>query len=211
MRVCLFTAYDATYEPLAILTLPLMRRYARVNGIDFRVFTEPPPGLNIYWTGVARGIELLKAGYDKVVYLDVDQMVTNDHVTPWADVGNVGFHASKDWGKDATEPWHFSMCGVVAHADTIPLYEAAIELEPSYRDKPFQEQAPMQQVVKLTGVDKNLVTIHPRRMFNAVPTAVCPGGVPEPWKFGDWCAHITMVDMGRRVKIFGDIHNALYP
>lgn len=205
MKTILYTGYDEPYAPLCRLTLPAMRTHAQIAAIDFRVFEAPPEGLNIYWTGVARGLELLREGYERVVYLDADQLCTNPWATPWADVDKRGFHASRDWGDDATEPWHFSMCGVVMHQDCVPLLKLALKIEPEWREKPFQEQGPMQYLFRnrdqFTELADTSFTVHRRRMFNAVPDAICPDKVPEPWRPNDWCAHLTMVDMTTRIKV----------
>lgn len=44
-----------------------------------------------------------------------------------------------------------------------------------------------------------------RRMLNAVPDEVSPGNVPEPWQPGDFAAHITMVPIEERVRIFHEV------
>lgn len=237
MRTALFTGFDTPYLGLACLTTPLMHRYAQQNNIAFFTFEEEPLRMpvspmdwqplpstlfpNIYWTGVCGALFLLQRGFDRVVYLDVDQVITNEYATPWADVDKRGFHVSKDWGKDAVEPWHFSMCGFVAHRDCVPLLEMVLALEPDWRDKPFQEQGPFQHLVKMwhngtlvlpgdvnpTGLVErgDFIQVHPRRKFNAVPNQVCPRQVPEPWEPLDWCAHLTMVGMDRRLEIFNEI------
>lgn len=222
MKTILFTGYDAGYTPLAELTFPLMAEWADRRGYDWCAFTDPPTGLNIYWTGVARGLELLRGGlepggYDRVIYLDADQMITNmdehfDGLIP------TGFHASKDWGKDAKEQWHFSMCGFVAHKDCIPLFHRVLSMEPDYRDKPFQEQAPMQAAfqeilaLKYYGsgsVAMPPITVHPRPIFNCVPDEVCPGNVPEPWQPGNFAAHLTMLPIDQRIALFHKIKATL--
>lgn len=213
MNTVLYTGYDAPYLELADLTVPLMRNYAKRHGLDFIAFTEPPKGLNMYWTGVARGLELLRDGYERICYLDVDEMITNPDTKPEFVRG--GFHCSKDWGNDATEPWHFSACGWTADKDCIPMFEQVLEMEPEWRDKPFQEQGPWRewmrrQVEHLRMVDKKpgetnwnaALNFHPRRTFNAVPDEVCPGEVPEPWEVSDFAAHLTMLEVPERVKLF---------
>lgn len=224
-KTALYTGFDAPYAGLARLTTPLMRSYALLHGMDYVEFEVTPDmapvGPNVYWTGICGGLQLLRGGYERVVYLDVDQVVTNEYATPWADLPKSGFHASKDWGDDAVEPWQFSMCGFVAHADCIPMFEFVLEMEPEWRDKPFQEQGPMQHVVKLWQAGRIVfpgdvidgriivrpgwITVHPRKVFNAVPDQVCPGKVPEPWDPSCWCAHLTMADMAKRIEIFNEI------
>lgn len=215
MKTILFTGFDAPYNELAKITVPRMADYALRHGMSLGTFDEPPSGLNIYWTGVARGLELLRQGYDRIMYLDVDQLITNmdKNMVP---VPGTGFHCSKDWGEDATEPWHFSACGWIAHQDCIPMFEDVLAMEPEWRDKPFQEQGPWRewmrkQLKDLVMVDDHrslrsgFIDILPRRSFNAVPDAVCPGKVPEPWTPDCWCAHITMVPIERRIEIAREI------
>jgi len=226
MNTILFTGYDDPYIQLARITWPRMAKYAHKHGMDFDFYQKPPPNLNMYWTGVARGLELLKDhNFERVIYLDVDQLVTNFDVNILAHTclasGTSGFHVGSDWGNDVTEPWHFSMCGFIAHQDCIPLFEEVLSLEPEWRDKPFQEQGPFQDVVRRnlitawTGpipprdphslIRINNVWIHPRKVFNCVPDQVSPGNVPTPWEKGNWCAHITMVDIPKRVEIANEL------
>jgi len=153
MKSILFTGYDALYEDLADLTVPRMTGFASWNNMHRAIFTVPPPGLNIYWTGVARGLELLREGYDRVMYLDVDQLITNPDNAPIIGA-DYGLWISQDWGEDATEPWHFSACGWYAHKDCIPMFQAVLALEPEWRDKPFQEQGPWQAVVRMMLKDQ---------------------------------------------------------
>ena len=219
MKTVLFTGFDPSYFPLAKLTIPLMRDYADRHGMEMAVFTVPPEGLNIYWTGVARGLWLLREGYDRIMYLDVDQMITNQSGS-FAGVPMTGFHASRDWGADAdaAEPWKFSMCGFLAHQNCAMLFEEVLAMEPEWRAKPFQEQGPFQEVVRglfrdmphmrhmLPGETwRGFINIHQRRTFNAVPDQVCPGHVPEPWQPGDFAAHLTMVGLERRIEIFHEL------
>lgn len=213
MTTLLFTAFDAAYLPLATITVPRMGDYAKRHGYQFHCYTEPIFDIPnaMYWSGVLGAAPNLET-FDRVMYLDVDQLITNGMLTIEDLIGprTAGFHASKDWGSDATEPWHFSMCGWVAHQDCKNLFRQAYDVEPLFRDKPFPEQAPMQMLATM----KNLVsgkpyydiTVHPRRTFNAVPDAVSPGNVPEPWQPSDFAAHLTMLPMDDRVKLAKEIY-----
>src|SRR3990172_2237120 len=142
-RSLLYTGHDTDYAPLASITVPRMAEYAERHGMDFTCHTKPlidvPNG--IYWTGVCGALKAFEEGYERAIYLDVDQLVTNMEfkLPDWQH----GFHASKDWGEDAVEPWHFSMCGFMAYKDCVFLKDVLSD-EPKWRDKPFPEQAPMQ-------------------------------------------------------------------
>lgn len=226
MRTLLYTGFDEPYEKLAGITVPRMMEYAKRHGMDF-ICHHSYPLINvpngIYWTGVCGALKAFEDGYDRAIYLDVDQLVTNfeTKIPPWQN----GFHASKDWGEDAVHHWQFSMCGFVAFNSTEELFRQCLDLEPEWRDKPFPEQGPMQYVASAAFEDgphilnrapelkafaksiayKGPVILHPRKVFNCVPDQVCPGAVPEPWAPGDWCAHLTMVDIPRRIQIAKEI------
>jgi len=215
MRTILYTGHDEAYKPLANITVPLMAEYAEHNGMDFTCYDKPlidvPNG--IYWTGVCGALKAFEEGYDRVMYLDVDQLITNKSIPP---KGKIGFHVSKDWGTDATEPWHFSMCGFVAFKDMESFFKSILDDEPEWRDRPFPEQGTVQWWVKeLIGTAPNLVhnaekyegliNIHPRKVFNCVPDQVCPGNVPEKWEVGDFAAHLTMKPLSERISIAYEI------
>lgn len=216
-KTVIFTGYDEAYGDLAALTVPRMWSYAKRHGLDFEVYRDPPhepntPWGNMYWTGVCRAMSLLYSGRaDRVLYLDVDQLITNTEVEILAGK-EFGFHVSKDWGEDAVFPWQFSMCGFVCDSQSGSLLHQCMEEGTTWVDKAFQEQGPMQAVVRqhIENVELNkdngeglpgLINIHPRKVFNCVPIEVCPDKVPEPWRPGDFAAHLTMVDIPARVVL----------
>lgn len=215
MKTLLYTGYDKAYESLAKITVPRMYEYCAIHGIDCAFYERPlidvPNG--IYWTGVCGALKAFEDGYDRAIYLDVDQLVTN---MDYDIQDGIGFHVSKDWGEDAVQPWQFSMCGFSVRKEAVLLLESALELEPAWRNRPFPEQGPMQEVVFRMMGDlphmvpnkegyTGLINVHPRKVFNCVPDQICPGNVPEPWQKGDWCAHLTMVDLPRRIEIANEI------
>lgn len=202
MKTILYTGYDAAYAPLAAITVPRMEQYAAKHGLDFKAYTEPlldvPNG--IYWTGVCGALKAFEDGYERVMYLDVDQLITSFEAVP--DVATYGFHASRDWGEDAIEPWQFSACGFIAHKDCQKLFNKALSLEPEWRDKPFPEQGPLQWIYQQPiGMTECGMTVHPRKVFNCVPELIAPGNVPQKWEAGDFAAHLTMLDINHRIEI----------
>lgn len=233
-RTILYTAYDRKYAGLANLTMPRMMACATLHGFTFDFCNsidhiDIPDGVHkpdaIYWVKFIAALNELRSGqYERFIWLDVDQMITNfDYEIPRT---SAGFYVPKDWGNDATEPWHFSVCAFVAHGDSIPLFEEAIALAPEYAGKPFPEQEPMRQVIKRRTDHVALVksgqahvgdfptpaaaiNLLPRKPFNSVPEMVCPGRVPEPWKRGEFMAHLTMLPIEDRIKLFHQIRKAI--
>lgn len=217
MKTLLYTGFDGKYEELAAITIPRMAKYANRWGFDFQFRKDDNPDPDhIYWTGLRTAVKAFRdEGFDRVIYLDTDQLVTNfEFEIPDF---KYGFNASKDWGNDAVEPWHFSMCGFVAFPSALPMMQRVLSTESEWAGKPFQEQAAVQEYcrgligdapMRETNPENPmpaLFNIHPRKVFNCVPDQVCPGAVPEPWAPGDWCAHLTMVDLPRRIQIAKEI------
>ena len=91
-------------------------------------------------------------------------------------------------------------------------------MEPESRGKPFPEQQPMRDVIRkriegLAIIDKKpgepewngAINIHPPRFLNSVPNEVCPGKVVDPWRPGDFAAHLTMLPVEKRIELFHEI------
>jgi hypothetical protein len=205
MKTLLFTGFNDAYRALGDLTVPPMLSYTSRHGFDFKCYRTPIiddiPNA-IYWTGVCGAIEAFGCGYDRVVYLDADQMITNPDIVP--QVAETGVAISKDWGADAVEPWYFSMCGWIAHKNSAILFIKALQLEPDFREKSFPEQAPMQHLYRMVPWVPPMVQVHSRRMFNAVPKEVDPT-VQEPWQPGDFAAHLTNLPLEKRIELFHEI------
>jgi hypothetical protein len=208
MNTILYTGYDDPYEALADITVPRMQAYAKKHGYRFQCYVGPliniPNG--IYWTGVCGALEAFKDGYERAIYLDVDQLVTNmEYNIP--DFKS-GFHVSKDWGDDAVKYEHFSACGFVANNDTYckQFLNSVRLMAGARKGGDFPEQFEMRSTYRLQKeFGQNWITVHPRKVFNNVPDQVCPGKVPEPWKLGDWCVHLTMLPLDERIKLAKEI------
>jgi len=210
MKTLLYTGHDKAYAPLAAITVPRMAEYAERHGFDFTCYTEPiidvPNG--IYWTGVCGALKAFEDGYDQAIYLDVDQLVTNFNYRVPA--GN-GFHISKDWGVDATGRFDVSACGFAIGKEASRVASLTIDLESEWREKPFPEQGPLRYVIEkishesLSKNQRDPIFVHHRGEFNCVPEEVCPGNVVWPWWKDCWCAHLTMVDLNRRIEIAKEI------
>lgn len=204
MTTLLLTGYDDAMREIGDLTAPLMESYAIAHGFDFRIFRDFQPLEPAYWRKIPKTIEAFSQGYDRVIWLDADQMVTNpDWVPP---VGWLGFHASQDWGRDATSLEHFSMCAFTATREAKWLFEKIEDEKAQFVDGPFPEQTPARKAYREIQGDYGVesMTIHQRRVFNAVPIEVHET-VVEPWQPGDWCCHITMLEFPERVKLFHEI------
>jgi hypothetical protein len=191
-----------------------MAHYASRHGYGFDCYKDYSLPVNllpmdvpnrIYWTGVAGALAKLRSGhYDRVIWLDCDQMITN----PEFEIGlpGFGFRVSQDWGADAVEPWHFSACGFIAHKDCIEFLEAVLQSEPEWRERPFPEQAPLRNnaMIRMKNAISPTIHVHPRRYFNAVPKEIDPT-VQEPWQPGDFAAHLTNLPLEKRIELFHEI------
>jgi len=211
MKTILITGYDHSMRPIGDLTVGRMQRYAQRHNIAFSVGILTSVKPESYWAKVPATIEMLK-DFDRVIWLDADQMITEPDAKPWENM-TTGFHASKDWGVDATDDSHFSMCGFVMCRDAIELFLWLEENKADWISKPFPEQAPMRWLYEHRGIFSSglgltEMTTHARHVFNAVPRQVHES-VVDAWTPLDWCAHITMVPTERRVEIFHEITRML--
>ena len=188
--------------PIGKLTAPLMHSYANQFGLDFRCWTELSGKHPGYWEKVPQVLDAFDEGYERILWLDADILITNAELAPWRSMIS-GFHSSMDWGQDATEDSHFSMCGFVVCNNASHLFEFLEENKEDWVNKPFPEQAPMRWLYEHRYGGKCMTT-HPRRVFNAVPKQVHETAV-DPWQLGDWCAHITMLPVELRVEIFHEL------
>jgi hypothetical protein len=198
MKTLLLTGYDDKMQELGDLTSPIMLAYASKHRMDFRCVRNFVLGEPAYWQKIPDVISALEMGYDRVIYMDADILVTNpSYFPPWS----TGFHASRDWGVDAIGPECFSMCCFVAGRDSEYLFQWIENNKEKYINVPFPEQTPMRELYK---TNKDIMTIHERRVFNSVPIEVHETA-QEPWQPGDWICHLTMIPFEDRVKLLHKI------
>ena len=196
----ILTGYNDNQAPLGDLTAPLMEAYAKRHKLGFRCVRFDATGKEAYWQKIIETLRAFDEGFDRVFWLDADQAITNPEIPPpFSTKGR--FWASLDWGNDAEHMYDFSMCGWIANAGTQYIFEWVNEHHDEYISGDFPEQTPMRKRIRDSGEGFTF----PRRTFNAVPDEVSPGNVPEPWQPGDFAAHITMVPLVDRVRIFHDV------
>lgn len=203
-RTLLLTAFDSLMAPIGDLTSPLMLAYANRHGFDFHCSRIFEVGSQSYWQKIWDIVAFtslsnsIRKEYDRVIWLDADQIITNnDWTPPWRS----GFHASLDWGEDAVDDNHFSACGFVVCRDAFGIMSSVAQSHFLFREREFPEQMALRSIREEGKWDGKLMHTHPRRMFNAVPKEICETA-PEPWEPGDFCAHLTHVEVERRVELF---------
>lgn len=195
MNTLLLTGYNEKFKPLANITVQRLFAYANQHELKFTCHAYVG-SMNPYWQKV-RDILRYLPDFDRILWMDCDQLVTNmDFELPavWS-----GAHFSMDWGQDATGPECFSACGFLACSDSLPLFEWIESVHDQYADGPFPEQTPM-RLAYTENRFPGKMHVHSRRLFNAVPIEVHPT-VVEPWQPGDFCAHVTMASLTERVAI----------
>lgn len=211
MKTLLLTAFDRAMAPIGELTVPLMLAYANRHGFDFHCTRNFEVGCQPYWQKVwdihafTSLSNPVRHQYDRIMWLDCDQVITNPEWTPqWTD----GFHASLDWGIDAYDDNHFSACGFVVCKDAFGILSTAASLHYLFRERDFPEQEALRHIRREGNDGERGMTTHPRRVFNAVPKEICEEA-PEPWERGDFCCHLTHVPCERRVEVFHLIQEQL--
>jgi hypothetical protein len=196
----LLTGYNSDQAPLGDLTAPLMEAYARRHRLGFRCVRFSATGKEAYWQKIIETLRAFDEGYDEIIWLDADQVITNPEILPpWA---ATGFSASLDWGTDALAPFDFSMCGYATHRRAREAFEWVNDHHDEYINGDFPEQTPMRKFMR---ENSHLFHFRNRRELNAVPDEVSPGNVVEPWQPGDFAAHLTMLPLLERVALFHKI------
>lgn len=195
-RTVVLTGYNDKLAALAAITEPRLQEYADRHGMDF-ISSRYKEADNPYWQKIRDVAAVIDNLYERALWMDIDQLVTNmDARLPeyW-----LGAHFSMDWGVDATGPSDFSACGFIACADSLPLFKWVESVHDQYADGPFPEQTPLRLAYRENRFP-GLIYVHPRRLFNAVPIEV-HSSAPEPWKSGDFAAHLTMLSVQERVEL----------
>ncbi len=196
MKTLVLTGYDSAFEPIGRLTTPLMEEYAEKHGFEFRLLSRGWIVEHPSWWKM-RFLTYALKHYHRVIWMDADIVVTNPEIVP---PGESGYHCSQDWGRDATEPWMLSNCCFAAFPDSVPMIRWVLKNKDAISCE-FHEQNHMRQAATM---QEFIITVHPPRVFNAVPIEIHET-VREPWQPGDWCAHLTMVDLRERVRLFHEI------
>lgn len=200
----LITGFNEEQAPLGELTAPLMESYAKRHNLGFRCVRFEARGKEAYWQKIIETLRAFDEGFDRVMWLDADQMITNPDYVPGK--GILGFSASRDWGSDAKTIHDFSMCGYVASVESRDAFEWVNDNHDKYIDGDFPEQTPMREFFRQNP--KNFWP-RPRRDMNAVPDEVSPGNVVEPWQPRDFAAHLTMLSLVDRVSLLHQIQERI--
>lgn len=196
MSTIVLTAFDDYYAEIGELTAPIMLRYASKHNMDFICLRDKKhTGGHPYWWKVLAVQECLTK-YDCVIWIDADMVVTNDTIVP---PGDSGLHISLDWSSPSDELWRFSFGCFKIFKDAIGILEWAVANKDRFKQNTAEQYA-MQQCYRESEELRKLITVHPRRVFNAVHIDAAPDKVLEPWQMGDWLCHLSM-PLERRIPL----------
>ena len=201
MKTLFLTGYDKAFAELGDITSRPMFRYSRRHGFDFFRMTSGAKGEHPSWWKITKIAKEGFKNYERIIWMDADMVITNPSIVP---PGIEGYHCSRDWGKDSLEPWKLNNCCWASFPDSLPLFKWLIDNRENWSQE-FHEQNHMRAAARMAdmiqkGMDDFKITVHPPRVFNAVPIEIHESAV-EPWQPGDWAAHLTMVDIDERVRL----------
>lgn len=74
-RWCLLTAYDNGFSEIAKLSVPAMRRYAEMYGMEFREVLDKSYGRPPAWSKLYLTKECFDEGFDYVFWIDADAVI----------------------------------------------------------------------------------------------------------------------------------------
>jgi hypothetical protein len=199
LRIALLSFYDEAFAPLAALTFPGLKAYCEKWGYT-PYFGQPFANCDPR-NGFDRFVAvygLFEQGYDAVMWIDADAMITNHHIRIEDRLGDEKFVIAADL--------HGINSGVFIarnHLETRELVLSMINLgEKLLKDHPFREQECLNRYL---GFDRyrRMVTVLPQRMLNAVVNAYYqrPEGFAGDWRPGDWILHFPGISMADRLRI----------
>lgn len=196
MKTLVLTGYDDAFKELGEITTPGKEEYARRHGFFFYCMKSYPlKGHPSWWK--MHHIPNLFHCYDRVIWMDADIVVTNPEVVP---PGESGYHVSRDWGQDSKEWYKLNNGCFCCFPDSVPIFRWVLDNREKYSQE-FHEQNHLREYARHEdGGDGCQISVHPPRVFNSVPVEIHPS-VVDPWRPGDWCAHLTMVALPERVRL----------
>lgn len=219
-RVCLYTCHSLPVAPLAALTEPNKRAYARRHGYDFRSALLPEqPGRGYGWTRLEEVQRLALSGrYDWLFCTGTDSLITNPALTLASRVppGAPDLVIACDaqwWNNDA----YLLRC----RPSGINWLQAVLDEEPHWPDFPW-DQGAMQ-----TTAHRIRVAIVPQRELNAFDYRHYAGfegmsqgqgsyvrardvnGNDGQWQPGDFLLHWPALTLEHRLTLAAEMLQAL--
>lgn len=213
MRLLVLTGCDYAMLELAEITMETHADLASAMGAGFRRIMPFEYGTDTHpsWQKLRFVQQAFEDGYDRVLWLDADTVVTNNYCPKLSDctAGTTGttdggecLTVSKDWGvpESGMESVYFSMGNFIWRNTQAGrrLLTAALNLQPKHGNSPLWEQSAIQQICMDGGPEKHGVLILPRRAFNSVPKHPLVPAV-EPWEDGDFLCHMTAMPHEDRI------------
>jgi len=220
MNTVLLTGYREDFAWMGARTKQGKEWYAEKYGLSFKCNVDYPEEFGLpSWQKLRLIKELFQQGYDAVLWLDADAVITNqfiDIMTLIKTLHNIDgqkcLYASTDWGNHPIDqPYsNFSMGNFVWMNTTRgnELLDLASSLLKYSRAVYEQDQGAVREVLKTVPHTRYYINILNRRILNAVPAFVQPLAL-DPWAEGDFLAHLTSVDKDLRVAALSrlNVHN----
>ncbi len=198
MKIALVCLYDKHFEPLTSLTIPPLTAYCQRWGYT-PYFGQPDAKYDPRntWDRFVILYDLLEQGFDAVMWLDADTILTNHHIRIEDRLGSEKFVLSTDL--------HGINAGVMIarnHVLTRELLLSIIQAEKGLFDKhPHREQEMLSHYLASPHYE-HLATILPQRMMNAFPHELYGRSTQYPgnWHQGDWIIHFPGMRMFGRLE-----------
>lgn len=199
LAIALVSFYDEAFEKLTNITFPHLEEYCKRWGYT-PYFGKPFENCNPS-NGYDRfhcAYGLFAEGYDAVMWIDADAMITNHNIRIEDRLGDEKFVITSDL--------HGINSGVFIarnHIETKELLLSMINLGEELTGKhPFREQEALNRYLSFDHY-KKMVTLLPQRMMNAVinPYYQRPPGFSGNWQPGDWILHFPGISMEDRCRV----------
>ena len=145
---------------------------------------------------------MFSAGYDRVIWMDCDVLITNMIARPW-DSMDVGLTVSKSWRPIGKEDIPFSnfSCGVmVAHKSAASFMNCAFTSHSSNENTyDIDPAATLFHLCEEEPSYKPLLTIKETRIMNSAPQFMKRHKL-DTWQDKDWVCHLSGLHSSEKVR-----------
>lgn len=202
------SACDEKMSEVAGLTMPSKVRWALKNGFDFEMVGIHHSGSHPAWEKLQLIRGRFDFGYSHVFWIDADSVITNENVDAsrvFDGLEDFWIVASKDWTDEQyihLDPaFNWSSGAMLVNKEAIPVFDYAIEnFKPLFSNNPLHDQSALKQSFADNPAWLGKFRMLERRVLNSVPADIHCGKAIEPWREGDFIAHITCMENVERVK-----------
>jgi len=212
MKVLLLTGYDKNLFEIGRVSTPDKIAWQKINRLQFKLVTKFNSDTHPCWQKLVLMRKSLLAGFDYVLWIDADSLITNMRITFEClfseHIRNRAWLvASRDYSESqypqGDNSVNFSSSCMLIGRVGLKLVDMALALSSRFSNAPLHEQSALQTILIENQAMKSNVSILSNRTLNSVPKTIQPNSI-NGWEPGDFIAHLSCIDNGSRLRWFNE-------